>query len=54
MEVNPEEVIKHLSSEITRLNIELSFTKAALEQTTAQVSALEQELVNLKEEKDGK
>lgn len=53
MEVNPEEVIKHLSSEITRLNIELSFTKAALEQTTTQAVLLEKELIKLREEKDG-
>jgi hypothetical protein len=30
MEIDPQEVIKHLSAEITRLNIELAILKAAL------------------------
>lgn len=32
MEINPQEVIKQLSSEIARLNIELALVKAALSQ----------------------
>lgn len=32
MEIDPQEVIKHLSAEITRLNIELAILKAALAQ----------------------
>jgi hypothetical protein len=32
MEINPQEVIKHLSNEISRLNIELAVLKAALNQ----------------------
>jgi hypothetical protein len=32
MEIDPQEVIKNLSSEITRLNIELAILKAALAQ----------------------
>jgi|688.fasta_scaffold125368_6 hypothetical protein len=30
MEIDPQEVIKHLSSEISRLNIELAILRAAL------------------------
>ena len=31
MDINPQEVIKHLSNEISRLNIENAVLKAALE-----------------------
>jgi hypothetical protein len=33
MEINPQEVIKQLSNEIARLNVELALLKAALSQT---------------------
>lgn len=32
MDINPQEVIKHLSNEIGRLNLELAILKTALEQ----------------------
>lgn len=32
MEINPQEVIKQLSAEIARLNVELAIIKSALEQ----------------------
>lgn len=44
MEINPQEVIKHLSNEISRLNLELAFVKAALSQ---------QEVINATEEEAG-
>jgi hypothetical protein len=32
MEINPQEIIKQLSSEIARLNVEVAILKTALEQ----------------------
>ena len=32
MEIDPQEVIKHLSNEISRLNIELAILRSALSQ----------------------
>ena len=32
MDVNPNEVIKHLTNEISRLNVELAILRAALSQ----------------------
>lgn len=33
LNINPQNVIQHLSNEIARLNLELAISKAALQQT---------------------
>lgn len=41
MDINPQEVIKHLSNEIARLNIDNAIMRAALEQAQEKLNGIE-------------